>query len=249
MQVVSNTAYVLETELEWLIYQLWSKNTARAPLFSFSIADTVVMRQGVPQTWYFSSKEGYILKKNFQNVKLPKINKTFNKKNGMSLSGAIIDFPAATTYSYKPQRNSQTGEERMSLRIGYVSGRDLYFFMKSCGNNTVPEGRPHILQAFVPPRLIHNSVIKVKWTPGSLRMEKITNRSPIVEQRNPIQVRSVTAEDQEEGQYTETEQLHNQGPVFERILRAMSEIQGHIKKNSDITISAGNFFFKIGEGD
>ena len=56
--------YILETELEWLCYQLWSKNTARAPTFSFNIADTVIFRHGNPQTWYFSSKEGYILKKN-----------------------------------------------------------------------------------------------------------------------------------------------------------------------------------------
>ena len=39
------------------------------------------------------------------------------------------------------------------------------------------------------------------------------------------------------------------GPIFESILRAMSEIQGHIKKNSDIVISAGNFYFKINEGE
>lgn len=57
-------SYLLETELEWLIYQLWSKNTARAPVFSFKLAETVILRQGNPQTWYFSSKEGYILRKN-----------------------------------------------------------------------------------------------------------------------------------------------------------------------------------------
>ena len=61
----SSAQYVTETELEWLCYQLWSKNTARAPTFSFQLADTIIMRQGVPQTWYFSSKEGYILKKNY----------------------------------------------------------------------------------------------------------------------------------------------------------------------------------------
>ena len=40
--------YVLETELEWLFYQLWTKNTARAPTFSFDIAETIILRQGNP---------------------------------------------------------------------------------------------------------------------------------------------------------------------------------------------------------
>ena len=70
-----------ETELEWLIYQLWTKNTSRSPVFSFKIADSVICREGVPHTWYFSSKEGYILKKNSHNVRLQKIHKTFLKRN------------------------------------------------------------------------------------------------------------------------------------------------------------------------
>ena len=83
-----------------------------------------MLRAGAPQNWYFSSKEGYILKKNHQNVRVGKICKRFNKKNGM-LFGSQEDMPAATTFLYKPQRNMETGGERMSLRIGYVAGRDL----------------------------------------------------------------------------------------------------------------------------
>ena len=44
MQGATSINYVLETELEWLIYQLWSKNTARAPTFSFNLAETVILR-------------------------------------------------------------------------------------------------------------------------------------------------------------------------------------------------------------
>lgn len=57
-----------ESELEWLIYSLWTKHTATNPVFEFSIPDTVVLRDGKPSAWYFTSKEGYILKKNYQNV-------------------------------------------------------------------------------------------------------------------------------------------------------------------------------------
>ena len=112
---------MLETELEWLIYQLWSKNTAHFPKFSFRIAETVILREGSPQNWYFSSKEGYILRKNSANVKMAKINKRFLQKNGMQL-GCKDDMAAASTYMYRPQRNMETGEERVAIRCGYLAG-------------------------------------------------------------------------------------------------------------------------------
>ena len=51
---------VNETELEWFFYMLWSKSTVRAPTFSFRIADTVILRQGMPAVWYFSAPDGSI---------------------------------------------------------------------------------------------------------------------------------------------------------------------------------------------
>ena len=41
------------------------------------------------------------MKKNFQNVRLAKINKSFNKKNNMALNN-LQEMPAAMTYLYKP---------------------------------------------------------------------------------------------------------------------------------------------------
>ena len=81
----------------------------------------------------------------------------------MSLNSAG-DMPAATTYTYKPQRNVDTGEERLALSVGYVTGSDLLGFMRGSVSNKLVDGRPHILQVFVSPRLIKNSVIKVIWT-------------------------------------------------------------------------------------
>ena len=62
---LSNKTYMLETELEWLCFQLWSKTTAVTSHFSFSLADTIILRQGVPKNWYFTTKEGVIMKKNY----------------------------------------------------------------------------------------------------------------------------------------------------------------------------------------
>ena len=70
----------MESEIEWLFYHLWTKNTPTPPVFNFKIADTVILRNGVASVWYFTSKDGYILKKDAKNVKISKINKAFIKK-------------------------------------------------------------------------------------------------------------------------------------------------------------------------
>lgn len=69
-----------ESELEWLLYNLWTKKSAKPPQFSFQIADTVVLKDGKPQNWYFSSRDGTILKKNFYNVTPDKIYRAFKSE-------------------------------------------------------------------------------------------------------------------------------------------------------------------------
>ena len=70
------------------------------PIFSFKLAETVILREGRPLTWYFNSKDGLILRKNSENVRLPKISKRFMHKNGLSLTSQD-DVPVATTYLYR----------------------------------------------------------------------------------------------------------------------------------------------------
>lgn len=78
-------------ELEWLFYNLWLKTGPAPPQFIFTIAETIFYRvndQGnysisdvsIPDSWYFTSKDGYILKKNKFNVSTKEIHKTFCKK-------------------------------------------------------------------------------------------------------------------------------------------------------------------------
>lgn len=152
--MLMSSQFAIESEIEWLCYQLWSKNTARAPTFSFQLADTVIMRQGSPQTWYFSSKEGYILKKNYQNVRLSKISKGFIKRQKyQKVEQTVLDreqMLAATTYQYRLQRNAESLQERTALLIGYVTGSDLLNYLRASISNRIEDGRPNIIQAFVP---------------------------------------------------------------------------------------------------
>jgi len=58
----------IDNEASWLLYNLWLKTGPSPPKFPFAIADTIVYSNGHPETWYFTSKEGFILKKNKENV-------------------------------------------------------------------------------------------------------------------------------------------------------------------------------------
>lgn len=60
--------YNKSCEMEWLFYNLWTKTGTTLPKFMFSVPDTIFFRNEIPETWYFTSKEGYILKKNKFNV-------------------------------------------------------------------------------------------------------------------------------------------------------------------------------------
>lgn len=113
-------------------------------------------------------------------MRLAKISKTFNKKNGTSSQAEV---PAMSTYLYKPQRNTDTGEERLALRIGTVSGRDIMQYLRASVSNRIEDGRPHILQAFVPARSLKNSVIRVHWTQSNMQLIKITNKLTIIDER------------------------------------------------------------------
>lgn len=64
---------LFETELEWLIYTLWNKNTTVTPVYTFAIPQTVIFKQGKPDAWFFRSKEGHLLKKNYHNTTTEKI--------------------------------------------------------------------------------------------------------------------------------------------------------------------------------
>lgn len=75
-------------------------------------------------------------------------------------------------------------------------------------------------------------------------MKKIVNKLPIFEQRYSLATRVTTLEDEEDGNFTDQQAIPNIGPVADRIYKALLEVQQHIKKCSDITLTAGTFFFK-----
>ena len=97
--------------------------------------------------------------------------------------------------------------------------------------------------------MLKNSVIKVCWSQTQMQLSKITNKMSLLDQRYSIPTRAQTAEDEEENMYTDCESLANVGYLGDRILRALLEIHNHIKKNSDILLIAGTFYFKLDDAE
>ena len=119
-----------ESELEWLLYALWTKKSPLPTQFSFGLPDTVVLRDGKPHTWYFTSKDGSILKKNYQNVTAEKVGKAFKSESD------AFDCQAQS-YTYLPALNC------CHLLFDYV--HDTKAFLASQTNSV------NLLQKFVLP--------------------------------------------------------------------------------------------------
>lgn len=114
-----------QCELEWLYYHLWLKTGPSPPQFIFTLPETVFYRQtqgsnfsnpdmNAPENWYFTSKDGYILKKNRFNVGAKEIQKSFTKK--MEFHDQI----AAVSYYF--ERNHV--EKTASLHIQHMTPSD-----------------------------------------------------------------------------------------------------------------------------
>lgn len=58
----------ISSEMEWLFYNLWTKTGQSPPKFLFTIPDTIFYRHNRADAWYFTNKEGVILRKNKFNV-------------------------------------------------------------------------------------------------------------------------------------------------------------------------------------
>ena len=167
----------------------------------------------------------------------------------MAVNAEDTPIPAATTYSYKKQRNVESRDERIALEVGYIATTDLLTYLRASVGNRIEDGRPNIIQAFVPTMQLKNHVYRVQWGMSHMQMLKITNKIAITDQRYSLQSRTVTAEDLEDNNFCEYTPLPNQGKVYERLLRAMLELHNHVKKNSEIAVTGGNFYFKFDTKD
>lgn len=89
----------------------------------------------------------------------------------------------------------------MSIRTGYIAGKDFHKNLRLWG--VIADNRPQIVQMFIKPRLVKNHIIKVHWSPTSVQMTRIINKTALFEQKHPLAARTVTFEDDEDSMYTD----------------------------------------------
>ena len=182
---------MVETELEWLLYQLWQKGSAKAPTFSFQIADTVILRSGLPIVWYCSSPEGAIkCRKKSESLRISNIVRKFLFKAGLDESSSQEE-AAATSYSYQVHSGNN-----IELNMGYHQAGGLYNYMVAFTSGIFEGERPQVMQAHVPLSTERTTVFKVTWTPSDLQVTKIVNRFDFADKALSLTLRSITSEDE-----------------------------------------------------
>ena len=116
---------MIESELEWLLYKLNTlSNTGRKPKFSFRIADTVILRSGIPVVWYYSSPEGCIKsKRKNDSLRISNVARNFLEKAGLDEYSSLEE-AAAISYSYIVHDGNN-----IELSLGYHKAGGLYNYM------------------------------------------------------------------------------------------------------------------------
>jgi hypothetical protein len=80
-------------------------------VFSFRIPDTVICREGVAQQWYFTSKDGTLLKKNHSNINFSNLKKAMSE-----------DLPCQIqTYTFTQPKLPPNHNEPVDLFIEYIT--------------------------------------------------------------------------------------------------------------------------------
>lgn len=146
---------------------------------SLWLPDTVVYKFGQPVHWYFtSSVDGKLKKKNKQNLVNVRIEEAFNKRsNGCDIIAYYISEVVAE------------GSTETDTTIEYFDRKGLHEFLY----NRWKENNG-ILQRFIEPKGMRNTIIRAIWSPKVCLLERRVNSKQLHDQRYGLYERAVTYE-------------------------------------------------------
>lgn len=148
--------YPLEGDglIEHLFYYLWMKDELdQGP--TINIPDTIVYKYRQPAFWYFTASNGQVKRKSKYNLLNAKIEETFTRNS----RGCDI-------FAYYLTR----GERPSDVTIEYLDKRGLHNFLYK--REKTENG---ILQRFIEPKGIRNSLIRAIWSPKVCLLERRIN--------------------------------------------------------------------------
>ncbi|CDW91604.1 UNKNOWN [Stylonychia lemnae] len=221
----------INSELEWLFYNLWTKVGPSPPKFSFSVPETVFYRHGRPESWYFTNKEGIILKKNKFNVNQKMIHQKFTKK--ISPQDQVV----ATSYNY------QKDSPFLDLYMDHIPVNDFrtYIFF-----TLEEQEKPTALQKFVFSKTSCNQMIRCHFSQAISIVERQTNNYKLNENKIPLEDRTATFEGPSYLSKSENIVSNN---IVQEVNAAVQEIEEHMFENSGVRLLSGIFYFKIDKAD
>ncbi|CAK88555.1 unnamed protein product (macronuclear) [Paramecium tetraurelia] len=160
---------------------LWFKDESLLKeSFQIRIPDTLIYKNGVPQVWYFTSKEGEIMTKKSEARKSENLIKHFcsgDKPNGQVIAYYI--YPQKYNHSDpKEEKTFPSQSKKAKPLLDFDEKICIYYLTKQMfpdfvnSPNKPPSG---ILQKFIEPLGNHESLIQAIWSPSVCILSKKQN--------------------------------------------------------------------------
>ncbi|CAD8090679.1 unnamed protein product [Paramecium sonneborni] len=212
----------LSLSTEWLFFHLWKKNPdTNSSCPGVFVADTIIYRWAQPYFWYFTAKDGQILRKTKERIFVEQIEEIFQKSGDIS------------ALYLQSQQNKIIFEY-------FEKGEFIQFLHQR------EKALNALLQKFVEPKSSRNSMIKVSWSPQFCLLSRKTNNSDLKNNKIPIEDRLVTFEGPEHLSTTDSIASPILSSDIEQIcLNIVKHIQD--VSGGNIQISRMVLFFKIDE--
>ncbi|KRX00119.1 hypothetical protein PPERSA_07226 [Pseudocohnilembus persalinus] len=222
----------LSSSTEWLFFHLWKKNPEKnnSSCPGIFIPDTIIYRWGKPFFWYFTTRDGQILRKTKERIFVENFEEIFNLNNassdliGMSLTSSEVQ--------------EKDGQQREKIEFEYYDKSNFkdYIFQR--------EKTFGILQKFIEPKGHKNQIIKATWSPQFCLLSRKTNLNDLRNAKIPLNNRVATFEGSE--YLTESDSITS--PILSSDIEQLCiNIVKHIQDVSggNILISRMVLFFKL----
>ena len=212
--------------LETMYHLLWSKEfDEKMNHFRFFLPHTILFKNNMPITWYFSSKSGEVLRKKPQNINNEFIIQEFSRAKSKSLIAAMYFYEVNEDLTYCKQfhlLDKVDKDKTISRRvmIEYVSYEGLRDFLNNQSKS--PFG---ILQKFIDPYGPKNFIIEALWTPKMTLFSKKVNVNNLFYEKLELIEKAATFD----GNDIYSEVIQIKGPEISLSLReSMTQIVRHI---------------------
>ena len=148
---------------------------------SINIPDTIIFKYGQPISWYFTTSQGKIKKKNRSNLLNARIEDSFTKN--------ILGYDVIASYVSFPITESGECNQSSAFTVEYFDRKEFQNFLYDRW-----ETNNGILQKFVEPKTTRNEVIRAIWSPKVILLERSVNIHQLHDHRYGLYERCVTYE-------------------------------------------------------